>query len=128
MPDKQAGVDAPQVEALAARQHGDRNLADLGGGEDELDVRRRLFQRLQQAVEGLRRQHVHFVDDVDLVARRNRGVAHPLDDVADVVDAGMRGGVHLDHVDMAAFHDGPAMLAEHGEVDGRLVDCRRSCS
>ncbi len=32
-------VDAAQVEALAARQHRHRHLADLGGGEDELDVR-----------------------------------------------------------------------------------------
>ena len=70
-----AGIDAAQVEALAARQHRHRHLADLGGGEDELHVRRRLFQRLQQRVEGLRRQHVHFVDDVDLVARRDRRVA-----------------------------------------------------
>jgi hypothetical protein len=29
------GGHAAQVEALAARQHGDRHLADLGGREDE---------------------------------------------------------------------------------------------
>ena len=122
MGDQQLGVDAPEVEALAARQHGDRHLADLGGGEDELHMRRRLLERLQKAVEGLRRQHVHFVDDVDLVARRHRRVAHLLDDLADVVDAGVRGGVHLDHVDMAAFHDGGAVLADFVELDRRLVD------
>ena len=66
-------VDAAQVEALAARQHGHRHLADLGGGEDELDVPRRLFQRLQQRVERALREHVHFVDDVDLVARHRSG-------------------------------------------------------
>ena len=128
MGDQQLGVDAPEVEALAARQHGDRHLADLGGGEDELHMRRRLLERLQKAVEGLRREHVHFVDDVDLVARRHRRVAHLLDDLADVVDAGVRGGVHLDHVDMAAFHDGGAVLADFVELDRRLVDGRRSCS
>ena len=47
-----ARLDAAQVEALAARQHRHRHLADLGGGEDELHMRRRLFQRLQQRVEG----------------------------------------------------------------------------
>ena len=120
--DERLGVDAPQVETLAARQHRDRHLADFGGGEDELDVRRRLFQRLQQAVEGLRGQHVHLVDDVDLVAGRDGRVAHPLDDLANVVDAGVRGGVHLDHVDMPALHDRLAMLAGHGKVDRRLVD------
>ncbi len=72
-------VDPAQVEALAARQHGHRHLADLGGGEDELHVLGRLLQRLQQRVEGVLRQHVHFVDDVDLVARRDRPVAHAVD-------------------------------------------------
>ena len=86
---------------MAARAHRDRHLLDLGGREQELDVLRRLFERLQQAVEGLLREHVHFVDDVDLGARRDRAIARVLDDLAHVVDAGVRGGVHLDHVDMA---------------------------
>ena len=64
------GLDPAQVEALAARQDGDRDLADLGGGEDELRVRRRLLQRLQEGVERLLREHVDLVDDVDLVAGR----------------------------------------------------------
>ncbi len=38
---------APQREALAARQNGQRHLADLGRREDEFDVGRRLFERLQ---------------------------------------------------------------------------------
>ena len=79
---------ALEVEALAAAEHGHRHLADLGGGEQELHMRRRLFQRLEQRVERLLRQHVHFVDDVDLVARRHRAIAHALDELAHVVDAG----------------------------------------
>ena len=49
--DQQRGIDAAQIEALAAREHRHRHLADFGGGEDELGVRRRLFQRLEQRVE-----------------------------------------------------------------------------
>ena len=45
--------DRCEVESLAARQHGDRDLVRIGGAEDELHVLRRLFQRLQQRVEGL---------------------------------------------------------------------------
>jgi hypothetical protein len=45
-----------------------RDLVRLGRREDELHVRRRLLERLQQRVEGLRGEHVHLVDDVDLVA------------------------------------------------------------
>ncbi len=88
-------------------------------------MRRRLLQRLQQAVEGLVGQHVDLVDDVDLVARRHRRIAHLLDDLADVVDAGVGGRVHLDHVDVAALHDGAAVLALFLQLDGRPVDFRR---
>ena len=83
---------------------------------------RRLFQRLQQAVEGRLRQHVHFVDDVDLGARHHRLVARALDDLAHVVDAGVGGGVHFDDVDVARFHDRLAMEADLVHVDGRPVD------
>ena len=96
-------VDAAQVETLAARQNRHRNLADFRGGEDEFHMRRRLFQGLEQAVEGLLGQHVHLVDDIDLVARRDGGIAHALDDFADIVDAGARRGVHLLHVHVAGF-------------------------
>ena len=124
MADHRARLDAPQIEANAARAHGDRHLVDLGGREQKLDVLRRLFERLQKTVEGLLREHVHFIDDVDLGARRNRAIARVLDDLAHVVDAGVGGRVHLDHVDMARFHDRLAVEAELGHVDARA---RRFC-
>ena len=68
MPHQHCSVDAAQVEALAARQHRHRHFADFSGGENEFGVRRRLFQRLQQRVEGRAGEHVHFVEDIDLVA------------------------------------------------------------
>ena len=113
-------VDAAQIEALAARQHRHRHFADFGGGEDEFHMRRRLFQGLEQPVEGLLGQHVHFVDDVDLVARGGRGIAHAFDDLADIVDAGAGGGVHLLHIDIAGFGDGDAGLADAAGMDGGL--------
>ena len=112
---------APQVEALAARQHGDRHLAQLGGGEHELHVRRRLFQRLQQRVEGVARQHVDFVDDEHLGARLHRAEAGRLDDLAHVVDAGAAGGVHLHHVGMAVGQDGDAVGADAAGIGGRAA-------
>ena len=122
MANQDAGVDAAQVEALAARQNRDRNFADFGRCKDEFHMGRRFFQCLQQAVEGLIGEHVHFIDDVDLVTRRNRAITHLFDDLANIVDTRMRGGVHFDHVDMAAFHDRLAMLARHGEIDCRFID------
>ena len=120
--DHQARLDPLQVETDTARAHRDRHLLDLGGGEQELDVRGRLLQRLEERVEGLLRQHVHFIDDVDLGAGRDRAIARILDDLAHVVDAGVRGCVHLDHIDMARVHDRLAVDAEFGHVDARRVD------
>ena len=108
-----------QREPLAARQHCHRHLLDFGGGEDEFDIGRRFFERLQQRVEGVLRQHVDFVDDVDLEPRRDRAVAHPLGQLADVVDPGARGRVHLDHVDMAVLGDRGAMLTGAAGRNGR---------
>ena len=96
MPDQKIAVHAPKIEPLTPRQHRDRHFSDLGGREDELGVRRRLFQRLQQRVERRRRQHVHFVEDVDLVARAHRRIADRVVDLPHVVDAVMRGRVHFD--------------------------------
>ena len=113
------GLDPAQIEPLAARQHRDRDFSDFGGGEDEFGVLRRLFQRLEERVEGRGREHVDFVDDVDLVARARRRIAHAVVDLAHVVDTGMGGGVHFQHVHVPAFHDGPAMHAQNRHVDGR---------
>jgi len=55
---------------------------------------------------------VHLVDDEDLVAvpyRRDRQAGD--DDLADVVDAGVAGGVDLEHVDIASLRDFDARVA-----------------
>ena len=66
------------------------------------------------------RQHVHFVEDVDLVARRHRRVADGVVDLAHIVDAVVRGGVHFQDVGMAAFHDRLVVHAQRRHGDGRL--------
>ncbi|GJD76755.1 hypothetical protein CFIICLFH_5014 [Methylobacterium goesingense] len=118
VPDQGLGLDSAQVEALAAGQDRHRHLADLGGGEHEFRVRRRLLQRLQKGVERLLGEHVDFVDDVDLVARLRWRIADAVDDAAYVVDAGMRGGIHLQHIHVPGFHDRPTMAAEFRHRDG----------
>jgi hypothetical protein len=55
-----------EVELQAARQHRDRDLLRVGGGDDELDVLGRLLEGLQHGVEGMPGEHVHFVDHVTL--------------------------------------------------------------
>ena len=120
MLDELVGLDAPQVETLTARQHRHRHFADFRRGEDELHMWRRLFQRLQEAVERLLRQHVHFVDDIDLVAGRGRGIARAFDDLADVVDAGAGGRVHFLDIHMPRLGNGDARVAHAARLDRGL--------
>ncbi len=63
---------------------------------------RRLFQRLEQRIEGGRGQHVHFVDDIDFVpctAGAHVGVGPQL---ANFVNASIAGTVNFQHIDVFA--------------------------
>ncbi|CDF96207.1 hypothetical protein BN844_1507 [Pseudomonas sp. SHC52] len=97
-----------QGELQAARQNRCRKLLRIGGRQDELDVGRRLFKRLEQRIEGMAGKHVHFVDQVDLEAPTARGVLHVVEQLAGVLDLGSAGGVDLDQVDETSFVDFPA--------------------
>ena len=62
-------------------------------------MRRRLFERLEQRVERVGREHVHLVDEVHLVATARGGVLDVLEQFAGVVDLGARCRIDLDQVD-----------------------------
>ena len=100
-----------EVEPLAARKDGLRQLVHLGGRKYEDDVLGRFLQRFQQGVERLGRQHVNLVYDVNAVARLVGLELHLVDDVADVLDLAVGRRVHLDYVEDAAVLDAPAYLA-----------------
>ena len=103
------------VVALHATQDGRGQLLRIGGRKEELDVAGRLFQRLEQRVEGRAGEHVHFVDDVDLVAIARGQVPGGLAQRPHVVDAVVGGGIDLLHVDVGAG----------GDVDARPADTTR---
>ena len=97
------GGNAPQVEPLAARQDGRQHLLRVRRGEHELHMLRRLLQRLEQRVERRRREHVDFVNDVDLEPGAGRRVLAGLAQLADLLDAVVAGAVNLEHVQRAAL-------------------------
>ncbi|KJL26900.1 hypothetical protein RL72_00808 [Microbacterium azadirachtae] len=108
------GRHQPERVVMGAGADRAQHLLGLRRGEDELDVRRRLFDELEQGVEALRRDHVRLVEDEDLepVAAGREGGA--LAQVAGVVDAVVAGGVDLDDV------EGSAAVA--GELDAARAD------
>ena len=106
--DELARPGPPEREALAARADRAQQLGRIGRAEHEHDVRRRLLERLQQRVRGVRGERVRLVQDVDLVAPLGRLLRDALDDLADVVDPAVRRGVHLDHVERGRIVDAQA--------------------
>ena len=116
-----ADRDAAEIKALAARLNRRRHFVRLRRREDEHDMRGRLFERLQERVERLGRQHVHLVDDVDLVAALGGRELHRLAQAADLVDAAVRCRVDFEDVHGRAIHDALAALAFSARVWRRAL-------
>ena len=97
-----------EIKDLTTRQNGWDDFVLLRGGEDELGIRGRLFQGLQEGVEGCRREHVDLVDDVDLVLPNLRGNPHLVDQTADVFHRVVGRGVQLVDVERGVVVEGAA--------------------
>ncbi len=82
------------------------DFLQFGGGEDELDVLRGLLQRLEQGVERAGAEHVDFVNDVNLVASPGGAISGIAAQLADVVHAGIAGGVDFDDVNVLPLGNG----------------------
>src|SRR3990172_665060 len=67
-------------------------------GENKENVRRGLFEGLEQGVKRLVREHVDFVDDVDLVFAAHGGVPDGFAQFTNMLYASVRGAVYLDNV------------------------------
>ena len=91
----------------------------LGGREDEADAGRRFLEDLQQRVEGLARQALRLVDDVDLLAALHRRGRRLLAQLAGVLDAAVARRVDLDDVEVGALADRHALLARAARLGRR---------
>ena len=97
--------DLPQIKPLTPAQNRRQDLVRLGRRKDELHMRRRLLQRLQQRVEGIRRQHVHLVNVVDPELPTRRSIVHPLPQRPDVIHTVVRRPVNLRHIKAPSFRN-----------------------
>ena len=77
-----------KMELQTARQDSHRQLLRIGSRQQELNVRGRLFERFQQGVKTVARQHVHFVDQVDLKATARRRILDVIQQVTGIFDFG----------------------------------------
>ena len=88
----------------------------------------RLFEGLEQGVEGGVGDLMGFVEDVDLVAVAGRGVAGGVAEFANLVDAAIGGGVDFDHIDGVALADFDAGIADAaGFMAWGAPACQRRC-
>ena len=104
--------DPAEIKSLTAAQDRGQNPLGIGGGQHKHHPWRWFLQGLEQGVEGRGGKHVAFVHHVHLPARLHRREAGTLNQLADVVDAGVRGGVDLDHIQGAPGGDAAAELAD----------------
>jgi hypothetical protein len=89
-------------------------------------MRRRLFERLEQRIEAVAREHVHLVDEVHLEARPRRSIGDVFEQLAGLVDLGARGGVDFEQIDEATAIDlatGRADAAGMGADALLAVEC-----
>jgi hypothetical protein len=75
------------------------------------DVRGRFFEGFEEGVPRARREHMHFVDDVDFFGAQSGGEFHGFAELANIIDAVVGRAVYLDHVERAIFFEGSAMGA-----------------
>ena len=111
-----------EAELLASRSDRRGNLVRFSGAEQEDGPLGRLFQRLEQRIEGFAGDLVGFVDDEDLVAVARRAVADVFAQLAHLVDAAVRRRVDLDHVGGVVLRDLDAGRADAAGRNGRPLD------
>ena len=82
----------------------------------------RLLERLKKRVEGLRSEHVHFVDHVDFVLSLDRRITNVVAQLAHLLDAVVARAVDLEHIETVAARDFLTAVAHPAWSNGRPVN------
>ena len=115
------GLDAVEIKNLAPRQNSRQYFVFFGSGQYKDSVGGRFFECFEKSIESSLRQHVHLVDDVDLVLARLWRVTHLVDQVSDVFDRVVR--CRVEFVDV----EGGVVLKTHARLapPARLRVCAK---
>ena len=71
----------------------------LSGSENKDCIRGRFFKGLQKGIEGCLAQHVHLVNDINLVATKHRSDADLLNECTNILDTIVTSGVKLKDIE-----------------------------
>jgi hypothetical protein len=66
-------------------------------------MRRRFFQRFQERIKAVTRQHVHFVNKINFETAARGGVLHVIKQIACIFYFGARSGINFNEIDKAAL-------------------------
>ena len=87
----------------------------LGGGHHKDDMGRRFFQGLQEGIEGRLREHMDFIDDVNLVFVLRGKISDILPEFPDLIDPAVGGSIDFEDIDGDPI---PDLLAERALIAG----------
>ena len=104
-------ADPVEVVGLATGEDGREDLVFFGGGQDEDGMGRRFFEGLEERIEGLLREHMHLIDDIDAVAADLRRDPHLVGQGADIVHRVVGGGVEFVDAVGTSLREGAARFA-----------------
>ena len=89
-------ISKPKLQTT--RQYRHRHFLWIRGSQNEFHVRWRFFKRFQQRIEAVPRQHMNFVNQINLEATLARRVLNVFQQLTGVLDLGSAGRVHFDQV------------------------------
>ena len=82
--------DLPKIKTKRTRSDSLRDFIDLSRREDELHMWGRLFEGLEESVKCSSREHMYFIDDVNLIFTLIRLESCPLYELTDILDSIVR--------------------------------------
>ena len=74
------------MELHTTRKNGDRQFLRIGGCKQEFDIFRRFFKGFKQRIEAVTREHMHFVNQIDLKAPNGWFVLHVIEQFTGIFD------------------------------------------
>jgi len=71
----------------------------FGGSQDKDNMGWWLLKGFEQGIRGAVTEHVDFVNDIDLVAGLVGGIVYLLTEAANIINAGVTGGINFDNIE-----------------------------